>query len=664
MKRWWRSLFGRLQYFLLVTFALIATVVFVVQIATTYSVVESYMERAESQRIERDMNLALAFYERSLSELKGAANRLSAEPAIGDQIAALCAGESRGISELERRVTEELVTSQSSGMRFALVVDRAGSPLLAYALLDQAVQRLPASGSWRSLGLLASALERGQPDAATEVIDGPLLAAVGLAERARIPLKETPKANPQPFDPREGTAGLAQVAVAPIVDSVGDLVGAVVMGHLINNDFTLVDTIQAVAGVDTSTIFFGDLRVSTNVREDGERAIGTRLSKAVYDTVLVRGEPFTGVAYVVNEWFITRYVPLRNHQGAIIGILYVGVRRATFVELQRMLERRIVLVALLAIVPVALLALPLARLITRPLEEMAQASQAVARGETRVRVPDHGIGEVAVLGQAFNAMIADLDAMMADLEETHAQLVQKERMASMGQLAAGVAHQLNNPLGTILLFSDIVLKELPADSPAREDLRMIAREAHRAKEIVTALLNFARQQKVWAQPTSVAEMLHRLAERTRLQPDAQRVQVVEDIAPDLPEIEADPAQLENVFANLIDNALDAMPEGGVLTLRAGVNAGGQSVIVEVEDTGCGIPEENLNQLFSPFFTTKPLGQGTGLGLAIAYGIVKVHHGAITVRSQVGRGSVFSVTLPIRLPRSNREVSTAPGHAVG
>jgi two-component system NtrC family sensor kinase len=649
MKLRLRGIFDRLQNVLLISFALTAIVTFVVEISTTSAVVNNYTEQAENERVARDMNLAVAFYEQSLIQLNGAATRLAGEPARAQEIGAVQAGDRAVQSSLKDRITDELDTIHPSGTHFILILDRDGNLVIAYGLMNQRLQRLPTTGNWKDFSLLAAVLTDQQPQVATEIIDEALLAQIGLAEQAYIRLKDTPKANPEPFDPREGSAGLAQVACAPILGTDGEVAGAVLAGHLFNNDFTLVDRIRAVAGVDTATIFFGDLRVSTNVREDGERAIGTRVSQAVFDTVLVRGEPFTGIAYVVNEWFITRYVPLLDHQGEVVGSLYVGARRATFLELQRTLQSRIALVSLVAIVPVALLALPIAHLITHPLAEMARASRQVAQGNTQVRIPNHGVGEVAVLGQAFNTMIAEL-------EETQAQLIRKERLASMGQLAAGVAHQLNNPLGTILLFSDIVLQDMPEDTQGRKDMQMIAQEAHRAKEIVTALLNFARQQKVWAQPTALDAMLHELIERARQQPTYERIQIVEQIASDLLQIEADPAQLPNVFVNLMDNAADAMPEGGTLTIQADLSQDRQSVVVQVKDTGYGIRPENIKQVFSPFFTTKPLGQGTGLGLSIAYGIVKVHHGTIQVKSQIGEGTTFVITLPVHLPKSSRQES--------
>jgi len=658
MKLGLRTIFDRLQNVLLISFILIAVVTSVVGIWTTSVVVNNYTEQAENERVARDMNLAVAFYEQSLTQLSGAATRLAGEPMLARQIGAAQAGDTAVQSNLEHRMADELNTIYPPGTHFVLIVDEDGTLVAAYGIVDRRVQSLPATGNWHDFPLLTTVLADQQPQAATEVIDESLLAQIGLAEQAHISLKETPKAYPEPFDPREGSAGLAQIACAPVLGTDGEVAGAVLAGHLFNNDFTLVDRIQAVAGVDTATIFFGDLRVSTNVREDGGRAIGTRISQAVFDTVLTQGEPFTGIAYVVNEWFITRYIPLLDHRDEVVGSLYVGARRATFIELQRILRSRIMLVALAAIVPAALLALPIAHLITHPLEEMARASRQVAQGDTQVRIPNRGVGEVAVLGQAFNSMVAEL-------EETQVQLIRKERLASMGQLAAGVAHQLNNPLGTILLFSDIVLQDLPEGTQGRDDVQMIIQETRRAKEIVAALLNFARQQKVWVQPTALDAMLHEFVDRTHQQPTYERIQIVEQIAPDLPQLEVDPVQLSNVFVNLMDNAADAMPDGGTLTIKADLSPDRQSVVVHIKDTGCGISPENIEHIFSPFFTTKPLGQGTGLGLSIAYGIVKMHHGAIQVKSQVGEGTTFTVTLPVHMPRSDtqatlpEEISTTP-----
>jgi two-component system NtrC family sensor kinase len=476
-----------------------------------------------------------------------------------------------------------------------------------------------------------------------------MLTWVGLADQAHIPLIETEKAAPVPYDPREGTAGLVLVAVTPVISDGGDLVGTVVLGHLFNNDFTLVDRIQEVAGVDTATIFFGDLRVSTNVQDEaGNRAIGTRVSQEVFDQVLVAGQEFTGPAYVVNQWYITRYQPLYNHTRNIVGMLYVGAKQASFLRLRTSFRTQIFLIAGATIFLAILIAFPVSFSISRPLTGLARATRQVAQGDWSVRVPVEGYHEMRTLARSFNTMVATL-------KEAQEQLVQKEKLASVGQLAAGVAHEINNPLGSVLLYADILRKETPdPETQTQQDLDMIIREATRCKTIVNDLLNFSRQNEVMAQQTALNDVLRELVEEARKQTLYEDVEIVTDLEPDLPPIQADPLQLRQVLINLMNNAAEAMPQGGTLTLRSRSGPTPNHVVVQVEDTGVGIPPENMKKLFTPFFTTKPIGKGTGLGLAIIYGIVKMHRGQIAVQSEPGEGTRFTITLPEQLPLQGQQ----------
>jgi len=251
--------------------------------------------------------------------------------------------------------------------------------------------------------------------------------------------------------------------------------------------------------------------------------------------------------------------------------------------------------------------------------------------------------------------VAKLKLFQRELQETQDQLIQSEKLASMGQLAAGVAHEINNPLGTILLYSDLMLRDLPASDARAEDLRMILDEARRCKGIVQALLNFARQNKVLAQATDVNRLCRETVAEVERLPLFARVQFVSRLESAEPVIQADPAQLRQVLLNLLNNAAEAMPSGGTITVSTrDVDAGGPGVEIAIEDTGCGIPDENLPKLFSPFFTTKPIGRGTGLGLAISYGIIKMHRGAIDVQSKVGVGTTFTIRLPRSQPLAQNE----------
>jgi|YNPNPStandDraft_1061719.scaffolds.fasta_scaffold02563_7 two-component system NtrC family sensor kinase len=252
---------------------------------------------------------------------------------------------------------------------------------------------------------------------------------------------------------------------------------------------------------------------------------------------------------------------------------------------------------------------------------------------------------LAELEMCLPYIIEQLERSNAALREAEEQLIQSAKLASMGQLAAGIAHEINNPLGTVTLFAHLLLKSLPEDDPRRADLQMIVDEAARCKEIVSGLLDFSRRGKLKLRPTNLNAVLDEALASVEKRPEFDNVEVQKVYAADLPEIQADANQLRQVFVNLIVNAAEAMPNGGTLTLATRVSEDGNSVVASVTDTGCGIPKENLSKLFTPFFTTKQLGKGTGLGLAVAYGIIKMHHGQIDVRSTVGKGTTFEVTLP-------------------
>ncbi|MFW6061516.1 MAG: ATP-binding protein, partial [Planctomycetota bacterium] len=245
--------------------------------------------------------------------------------------------------------------------------------------------------------------------------------------------------------------------------------------------------------------------------------------------------------------------------------------------------------------------------------------------------------------------LKELEVSNEQLASAQEALVQSEKLASMGQLAAGIAHEVNNPLGVVLMYAHLLLEEAGGDAKFGEDLKMIAEQADRCKTIVAGLLNFARQNKVSRQPTDVTELVQRSL-RSLHSTDGIDIQV--DNRMDDPVAQLDGEQLTQVLTNLLSNAVAAMPGGGTLTVRTEDDA--DSVRLIVQDTGTGISEENLSKIFEPFFTTKQIGKGTGLGLAVTYGVVKMHRGDIQVNSnadpaQGPTGTTFTVTLPRQAP---------------
>jgi PAS domain S-box-containing protein len=241
--------------------------------------------------------------------------------------------------------------------------------------------------------------------------------------------------------------------------------------------------------------------------------------------------------------------------------------------------------------------------------------------------------------------------MQEKLEQTHLQLVQSEKLASLGKLAAGVAHEINNPLGGILMYATMMLEDMPPDDPRAEDLKQIIEQSLRSKEIVKGLLEFARQT---GKEKGVVDLNHSLDQAMALfenQAIFHNIDIIREFDQQLPQITGDSSQLNQVFINLITNAADAIPSKGTLRIQTRYHPEKEIVGISFEDNGCGIPEKNLSKIFDPFFTTKDVGKGTGLGLSMSYGIIERHGGKIAVESQINKGTVFTIELPIEQPTS-------------
>jgi two-component system NtrC family sensor kinase len=311
--------------------------------------------------------------------------------------------------------------------------------------------------------------------------------------------------------------------------------------------------------------------------------------------------------------------------------------------------------------------------VLRPLTDLTTLSTGISEGrygETTAVVK--GEGEVADLAAAFNRMSLSLKHAMQEisdwnrllenrveektqeLEKIHQQMVEVEKLAAMGQLAAGVAHELNNPLSGIMGYSEVAL-ELFKDKPPekitpQEVTRMIAYFGHietltqRCRGIILDMLKFARHHTEEFGEIHLSEVVRQTLMFLEKQLSRAMVKVVTDLPEDLPFVKGNGLQLQQVFTNLILNAAHAMPGGGTLVI--GTRHNGGMLETEFRDQGIGIAPEHLHRIFEPFFTTKPVGEGTGLGLSVSYGIIRHHGGDIRVSSEPGKGSTFTVFLPL------------------
>lgn len=255
-----------------------------------------------------------------------------------------------------------------------------------------------------------------------------------------------------------------------------------------------------------------------------------------------------------------------------------------------------------------------------------------------------GEEEVATIG--FFHDLRETLRMEEELKTTQTQLLQAEKMASLGKLSAGVAHQLNNPLSGIALFTKLVLEEYEIPEEARNDLLRVMNDVERCRNIVKELLEFARQTKQEMKMYDLNRAISRTMFLLENQALFQNIEVKKDMSPALPSVSVDIQQINHVFMNIILNAAEAMHGNGTLEIKTFLSNDRSHVCVEISDTGPGIPGDILNHIFDPFFTTKEPGKGTGLGLSLAYGIIKNHKGDIKVRSELEKGTTFCIELPL------------------
>jgi two-component system NtrC family sensor kinase len=540
---------------------------------------------------------------------------------------------------------------QSEDLDFLVLADLHGR-----ALFPAKVQGKPIASGLSAL--ISSAIQQRKGAAATILLSAGELAALSpeMAERARIPVIATP------HSPSAAasivTDGLVAADATPVLSEDGELVGVLCAGQLLNRRNSVADRIRSNLyrderfdgrDVAVASIFLGDIRIATSATgASGERAVGTQASAEVYERVMLNGERWLKAGYVVDDWYLTAYEPIRDPRGKVIGALGLGILNRKFDDLPRRAMTSLLALTVIAVFLGTVISYLLSDSIMRPVNKLIAATQRIAADPSPQKIRlDGAPPEIEALGSAFNEMALAIHERDERLRrQTHEKLMRSDRLAMVGQLAAGVAHEINNPLGSILLFSRLTIQQIPATGRARENLERIEKETKRCHAIVKNLLDFARERKPLVESVDVNRLLDETLKLFEGQFLFQNIQVVRDYDAKLAAIPGDQSQLQQVFMNIVLNAVDAMKGRGTLGIATRTNAADGVIEIAISDSGCGISPENLDRIFDPFFTTKGVGHGTGLGLSVSYGIVQSHNGDIAVASPPGGGATFTISLPM------------------
>jgi len=594
------------------------------------------------ERVRNDLNAARDIYKNRLKDVEEAVEFTAIRLFMGDILE----------GDVRQEYLEELLRfKESENLDVLTITDGRGDVVLR-------INNPSVSGDDQSRDeIVRVVLTTRQAASGTTIVSAEelLRESIALSDQAHILFVDTPMARDRPET--EEKSGMMLKAAVPIFDPERNFIGVVYGGILLNRNYYIVDRVKATVfqnvvyeekDIGTATIFQDDVRISTNVKDhSGERAIGTRIAEDVYEQVVLKQKPWVGRAYVVTDWYIAAYEPIRNINHRVIGILYVGILEQKYTDAQTQTILVFIGITLAGAVLTTFIALWISRQISSPIRNLVLASQQLANGNLDAKVEPTSGDELGKLAYRFNQMAEALRQRDERLKEfTKRKIMESERLAIIGQLAANVAHELNNPLQGIVTYSSLLLEKDVCDPPTRQNIEKITIQANRCREIIRGLLDFSRQKKPVKTLTNINDLLRRCVSLVENQAHFQNIEIVRNFDETLPMIVVDPSQIERVFLNLIINAADAMNGGGRLTLTTSFGLNEHSIEIDVKDTGHGISLENMEKIFNPFFTTKEIGHGVGLGLAISYGIVKEHNGEITVESECGKGAKFTVILPV------------------
>lgn len=529
---------------------------------------------------------------------------------------------------------------------------------------------------------------KGRPRAGVEIFDQNQLGLIStaVAEKVHLPLIHTKRA--RPTDRTEESRAMMIRVLYPILGPNEQVVATLDGGLLLNGNFDFVDEIRDLVygegsliegSIGTVTIFLDDVRINTNVPlRPGERALGTRVSNEVRSKVLDQGNTWMDRAFVVNDWYISSYEPIVDMDGKRVGMLYAGFLEAPFRNQLWQAFGVLLLLFLGLMLLSSIVSIRGAKSIFKPLESMSAVAKATRAGrEARVgSVPSKD--EIGELAREFDAMLdllnernhqiqhwadqlehkvdertaelrlrnEELHRAIEVLRDTRQKLVMAEKLAAVGELTAGIAHEINNPAAVMLGNMDLMIDELGSSAdPVRGEINLVIEQIYRIKDIINSLLQYARPDEYvgYLSQVDVNHIVNQTLPLVRHLEKKGKFEIKLDLKAE-GQIEISSKELQQVLVNLIVNAAHSLKANDRVICIETSNWADKGVVIRVIDHGVGMSPDLVQQVFNPFYSTKEQGEGTGLGLSVSYGLIRRYGGNITAESKEGEGTVFSVWL--------------------
>ncbi len=547
-------------------------------------------------------------YERTTEEVRGAATTLTYSWSLADELLrreanaiALEAGLSETWSGGSDRALRRLLTTGLDKDRVVVAVDSAGATRVGPALVAEVL--------------------RGAGSAGT-VVTRP-----------------------------EGSEAPLRVSLWPVMGDSGRTLGAVGVGTWLGPGTVKSFKEGLTPGTDIA-LFVGDSLVGLSL-PDSVRDEVARIARAP-----LLGADRTMKRQIAGQWYLySAYaLPARGLQASVILLRPI----TNELRIADVIRRSLVGIGLAALILALVLAAVVSRIVARPTQALAEASARLARGDFLAPLPRAGGDEIGQLARAFGEMRSAIAEREARLRSAQAEMIHREKLAAMGRLVAQLSHELNNPIYNIQNCLEALLRRGDPSDPNREFVTLAQEELTRMASLTRRLLDQSRPLSEAAAAVDLNGLARRVLTLASTEAEGRGIRMEADLAPSLPSVVAHPDAIHQVLANLVTNALDAMPAGG--TLRVSTHADDDAVEVVVEDTGTGIPDKDLPHIFEAFYTTKPGVNGIGLGLFVSDGIIRGHRGRLSVESDAGAGSRFTVRLPRQTLDESLALPDLPGAA--